>query len=189
MQAVQSERQKLDESIRETMSQRERLRETYERLLKERDDETLGMTQALHDKERELNTLRDYAKTLAESLRKKMDDVRHANRRHSSKQGPTSAAAWGAFETGVGFYQSQQWNAAAHAFEDCLKKDPLWGAAYQYLALSYHALGRVVATRRKSPRGPKNPRPRKRAARHLGRAAAGLDSAEGSLLKGECHGR
>jgi len=43
----------------------------------------------------------------------------------------------------VGYYQSQQWAEAVRAFEDCLQKDPRWGAAYQYLALSYHAQGNL----------------------------------------------
>ena len=76
-----------------------------------------------------------------ESLRKQMEALRHSRRRETLKQGPTSAAAWGAFEAGVGFYQSQQWAQAARAFEECLQKDPRWGAAYQYLALTYHAQG------------------------------------------------
>ena len=38
-------------------------------------------------------------------------------------------------------YQAQAWTEAAHAFEQCLSRDPRWGAAYQYLALSYNALG------------------------------------------------
>ena len=48
---------------------------------------------------------------------------------------------WSAFESGVNYYQSQQWAEAAHAFEECLRQDSQWGAAYQYLALTYHAQG------------------------------------------------
>jgi tetratricopeptide (TPR) repeat protein len=58
--------------------------------------------------------------------------------------GPTSADAWNAFEEGMTYYQSQQWPEAARSFEACLQKDSHWGAAYQYLALTYHAQGRLV---------------------------------------------
>ena len=143
-QTIQKERNALEESLRQTLAQREALRTHYETLLKERDTEAADLEQTLETKEREIEALRQNAKEQADMLRRKMEALRQDNRRRTLKQAPTSAAVWSAFETGVNYYQTQQWPQAAHAFEECLAKDPRWGAAYQYLALTYHAQGQTV---------------------------------------------
>ena len=127
--------------MNQVIAQREHLREHYEALLQERDRDEVQVVESLRSKEQELDSLRDAAKEKAASLRKKMEELRQGARRVNVKNGPTSAAAWSSFEAGVAYYQSQQWEEATHAFEDCLQKDPRWGAAYQYLALTYYARG------------------------------------------------
>jgi chromosome segregation ATPase len=142
VQTMQKEREQLEESLRQILAQREQLRERYEALVNERDTEAHTMNRTLDAQEQELEILRENAKEQASVLRKQLEALRHAGRRQSVKKGgPSSAAVWNAFETGVNYYQSQQWAEAAHAFEECLVKDPRWGAAYQYLALTYHAQG------------------------------------------------
>ena len=145
VQAMRKERQQLEESLRQILAQREELRQRFEALMKERDTEAQSMNRTLDAQEHELEALREHAKEQAGAMRKQLEDLRQAGRSHTRKgAGPTSAAVWNAFETGVTYYQSRQWAQAAHAFEECLQKDPQWGAAYQYLALTYHAQGNAA---------------------------------------------
>jgi len=128
------------------------MREHYEALLKTRDEETEARQQLLQAQEQELEALRRNAKETADGLRKQMEALRRSSPRDRHAHGPTTAAAWKAFETGVMHYQSQQWPQAARAFEDCLGKDSRWGAAYQYLALAYHAQGKTEEAARVAAR-------------------------------------
>jgi hypothetical protein len=143
--AMQKEREHLEESLKQVLAQREQLRERYEALMKERDTDAQTLEQTLEVKEQEMEALRENAREQAAIMRKQLESLRHSNREQTRKHaGPTSVSVWNAFEKGVTYYQSQEWAQAAQAFEECLQKDPRWGASYQYLALTYHAQGNDV---------------------------------------------
>ena len=144
VQAALRQKHQLEESLRQILAEREALREHYESLMADRDANVETHQGTLDVKEQELEAIREHAKDETHTLHKKMELLRQIKHKHTARHGPTNAAAWNTFEVGVHHYQSQQWAEAVQAFEDCLQKDPRWGAAYQYLALAYHAQGNTV---------------------------------------------
>lgn len=143
-QTLDQERQQLEESLKVLAAQRDQNRLRLEALLQQREGETLGVREQLNTREADLEGIRAKARETMDGLRKQLEQLRQSSKGSSSRQGPTNAGAWKAFETGIHFYQAHQWAEAARYFETCLEKDPHWGAAYQYLALTYHAQGNVV---------------------------------------------
>ena len=105
-QALQREREQLEESLRHVIAQREQLRGTYEALIAERDAEAAMLNKTLDGKEKDLDALRENAKDIADAMRKKIETLRQTNNHETLKHGPTSAAGWSAFETGVRFLSS-----------------------------------------------------------------------------------
>jgi Tfp pilus assembly protein PilF len=45
------------------------------------------------------------------------------------------------FEQAVTKYRAHNWKEASVLFQECIQQDPYWSAAYQYLALVFHAQG------------------------------------------------
>jgi hypothetical protein len=137
---LRQERHDLEESLRMLDRERRELQGQMQTLLQERDNEVVRLNGALEDRDQAMEELRDQSRRLAESLRKRTESLRQA-RRTNARGAATNAGAWSAFDEGIQHYQNQAWIEAARAFEQCLARDPRWGAAYQYLALSYHAQG------------------------------------------------
>jgi tetratricopeptide (TPR) repeat protein len=136
---LRQERQDLEQSLRVLEGERLELQRESQALLSERETKIQFLTESLDERERAMEELRDQSRRLADSLRKRMEVLRQAQR--AGGRSGSNVGAWTAFEQGVRHYQQQAWTEAIRAFEQCLTRDPRWGAAYQYLALSYHAQG------------------------------------------------
>jgi DNA repair exonuclease SbcCD ATPase subunit len=137
---IRQERQDLEQSLRDLEAERLALQRESQALLVERENKIQLLTDSLDEREQAMENLRDQSRQLAESLRKRMEVLRQS-RHPASRSTGSNVGAWTAFEQGVQHYQQQAWTEAIRAFEQCLTRDPRWGAAYQYLALSYHAQG------------------------------------------------
>lgn len=74
-------------------------------------------------------------------LRKDTESVQYIQPTASTPKGSRQAPVWAIFEQAIQRYKAEQWADAATLFQDCIRQDPNWSAAYQYLALVYHALG------------------------------------------------
>jgi len=141
--AVRQERQHLEAQLQQLQRQREELQAHYRDLIETQVTEINRVEAELQSRDTAIEDLRQTSRQTAESLRKRLEQLRQT-RRGPARSGPSNAVAWNAFEQGVAAYQKQDWSAAALGFEQCLSQDPRWGAAYQYLALSYHAQGDTV---------------------------------------------
>jgi len=135
------QRTEMEEAVRHLTTQREELKTYYEALLEEKEYTLTDMKNALDVRDKDLAQVREKASRRADEIRKQLEQLREATTRESAKSGPKSAIAWTAFEKGIHLYQTQKWDEAIRAFEECIKKDAHWGPGYQYLALSYHAQG------------------------------------------------
>jgi|GEM_PF-3754708 len=133
---LRRERHDLEDSLRLIERERKELQQQKVALLFRLNSEFESRDQAMEE-------LRNQSRQLAETLRKRVEILRQT-RQAPMRGSASNAGAWNAFEQGVHYYQEQNWKEAARAFELCLSRDPRWGAAYQYLALSYHAQGDKV---------------------------------------------
>jgi Tfp pilus assembly protein PilF len=84
--------------------------------------------------------VRQKARRISEKLRQDVESVQFVQPAGSSK-GSRQAPVWAIFEQAIQRYKAEEWAEACKLFQDCVQKDPNWSAAYQYLALVYHALG------------------------------------------------
>jgi tetratricopeptide (TPR) repeat protein len=108
--------------------------------LAEKVDSLAQIEAALKDKDQEIQDVSHKARRLSETLRKDFESVQST---HAAAQGKAGrqAPVWAIFEQAIQRYKSEQWTEAAHLFQECVRQDTNWSAAYQYLALVYHALG------------------------------------------------
>ncbi len=141
-QSLQAHRKHLEESVSQLEAQHAEMRRHYEALLREKEETLEELESSLKLRDVQLQETRQKARAAGQRLRKELETIQHLQQSHSAfPKGGRLAPVWATFEQGIHQYKSENWTEAAHLFQECVQQDSGWSAAYQYLALSFHALG------------------------------------------------
>ncbi len=139
--SLTAHRQHLEESVRKLEAQCAELENHYVMQLSEKETQLAGLEQEVAGKDQQLQDTRHKARKISEQLHKEMEGIQHLQTATEPSKGARLAPVWAIFEQAIHHYKAERWSEAAQLFQECIHQDPNWSAAYQYLALVFHALG------------------------------------------------
>lgn len=140
-QSLVAHRKQLEENLKQLELQHAEMRKHYDALLREKEDTLEDLESSLKLRDVQLQDARQRARAANDQLRKELETIQHLQQSPPTPKGGRLAPVWATFEQGIHQYKSEQWAEAAEMFQECVRQDPGWSAAYQYLALCFHALG------------------------------------------------
>jgi hypothetical protein len=140
-QSLQTHRAHLEESLRQLVAQSAELQKNYEAALQEKEAALAELETGLKLKDAAMQEMRFEAKKIGDRLRSQLDSIQQLQQKGMPVQNLQKVAVGAMFEQGIQQYKAKHWAQAAGLFQECLRQDPKWAAAYQYLALVYQAQG------------------------------------------------